>query len=126
MCRMTIYKGLGIDQSILLSDLITRPNHSIIKQSYNCQERFHNTGLPPQLNADGFGIGWYVESLYSAQDKFPSPAIKKRKVLSRRPGRRPSKIEQNRNKQYETPCVFTSVTPAWNNRNLFQLADKVK
>lgn len=25
-----------------------------------------------------------------------------------------------------TPCVFTSVTPAWNNRNLQRLADKIR
>lgn len=25
-----------------------------------------------------------------------------------------------------TPCIFTSVTPAWNNQNLTRLAEKIK
>jgi glutamine amidotransferase len=25
-----------------------------------------------------------------------------------------------------SPCIFTSVTPAWNNMNLIRLADKIK
>lgn len=25
-----------------------------------------------------------------------------------------------------TPCIFTSVTPAWNNNNLIRLAEKIK
>ncbi|KAF0694256.1 Aste57867_14851 [Aphanomyces stellatus] len=119
MCRMTVYKGLGLDQSILLADLIVKPKHSIIHQSYDCHERFHNTGLPPQLNADGFGIGWYAEKLYSAKtrDELFSP---KRRVSDSFDG-----VVVPRNKEYETPCVFTSISPAWNNRNLVQLADKV-
>jgi predicted glutamine amidotransferase len=134
---MTIYKGLGLEQSILLADLIVKPKHSIIHQSYDCHERFHNTGLPSQLNADGFGIGWYAEKLYShAKDRVPleicevvSPHMKS----STRPslgGRRHSMSEDGvvvpRNREYETPCIFTSISPAWNNRNLVQLADKVR
>lgn len=125
MCRMTIYKGLSLEQSILLSDLIVNPNHSIIRQSYSCQERFHDTGLPPQLNADGFGIGWYAEPMYQAKlqvDEVLSPQTKRRK----RTDSVGAAVVIERNRQYETPCVFTSVTPAWNNRNLFQLADKVR
>ena len=79
---MTIYKGLGLDESILLSDLIVKPNHSIIRQSYSCQERFHDTGLPPQLNADGFGIGWYAEPMYAKgleSNALDSPVIAKRR-----------------------------------------------
>lgn len=123
MCRMTIYKGLSLEQSILLSDLIVHPNHSIIRQSYSCQERFHDTGLPPQLNADGFGIGWYAEPMYLAKDQevVLSPQTKRQKRCDSA-----TACVIPRNRQYETPCVFTSVTPAWNNRNLFQLADKVR
>ncbi|CAJ0863538.1 2036_t:CDS:2, partial [Entrophospora sp. SA101] len=28
--------------------------------------------------------------------------------------------------QIESPCIFTSVTPAWNNKNLSRLAEKIK
>ncbi|OQS02528.1 hypothetical protein THRCLA_05104 [Thraustotheca clavata] len=124
MCRMTIYKGLGLDQSILLADLIVKPKHSIIHQSYNCTERFHNTGLPSQLNADGFGIGWYAEKLYSNKQReydevMPSPKKQCRHSDS------VDGVVVPRNREYETPCVFTSISPAWNNRNLVQLADKV-
>ncbi|EQC32108.1 hypothetical protein SDRG_10304 [Saprolegnia diclina VS20] len=124
MCRMTIYKGLGLEQSILLADLIVKPKHSIIHQSYSCTERFHNTGLPPTLNADGFGIGWYAEKLYSSKkrrhdDDMPSPKKQRRHSDS------VDGVVVPRDREYETPCVFTSISPAWNNRNLVQLADKV-
>ncbi|KAG9411941.1 hypothetical protein AC1031_017579 [Aphanomyces cochlioides] len=117
MCRMTVYKGLGLDQSILLADLIVKPKHSIIHQSYDCHERFHNTGLPPQLNADGFGIGWYAEKLYSTKAREGHLSPRRRESFDG--------VVVPRNKEYETPCVFTSISPAWNNRNLVQLADKV-
>jgi len=39
-----------------MADLLTRPNHSIIQQSWDCRERM--TAGP--LNGDGFGIGWYT------------------------------------------------------------------
>ena len=83
MCRMMIYKS-RLEQSILLSDLIVKPNHSIIRQSYNCQERFHDTGLPPQLNADGFGIGWYAESMYRVKESADviSPKTKRRREMN--------------------------------------------
>ncbi|RHX97095.1 hypothetical protein DYB36_007329, partial [Aphanomyces astaci] len=111
---------LGLDQSILLADLIVKPKHSIIHQSYDCHERFHNTGLPSQLNADGFGIGWYAEKLYSAKTRDELLFSPKRRVSDSFDG-----VVIPRNKEYETPCVFTSISPAWNNRNLVQLADKV-
>jgi len=87
MCRILIFHGR---KPITMSDLITKPTHSIIKQSYACQERIDNS----PLNGDGFGIGWYA----------PSPD----------------------EKEVETPCVFLSVTPAWNNLNLLRLAEKIK
>lgn len=50
MCRLLGYLG----QSILLHNLIEKPTHSLVVQSYKPQEM--TGGL---LNADGFGIGWY-------------------------------------------------------------------
>ena len=80
MCRFLVYKG----SEIIMADLLTRSEHSLIMQSYKAEER------KEPLNGDGFGVGWY---------------------------------------DYEVdniPCVFTSVYPAWNNRNLRRLADKIR
>jgi glutamine amidotransferase len=50
MCRLEGYIG----SPILLEQLIAKPEHSLIVQSY--QPREMTAGL---LNADGFGVGWY-------------------------------------------------------------------
>lgn len=57
MCRFTLY--LGNETS--LCSLITEPEHSLIKQSFNSKERIE------PLNGDGFGVGWYI-------DNDPNPA----------------------------------------------------
>jgi ergothioneine biosynthesis protein EgtC len=80
MCRLLVYRG----RDILMSDLLTRAEQSLIRQSFRARER------EEPLNGDGFGVGWY------APDIDP------------------------------TPCVFTSVRPAWSNRNLHRLAEKVR
>lgn len=79
MCRFLVYQG----REILMAELLTRPNHSLIKQSYQAQERSE------LLNGDGFGVGWYAPHVDS------------------------------------TPCLFTSITPAWSNQNLRRLAEKI-
>ncbi|KAJ2547450.1 glutamine amidotransferase subunit [Coemansia sp. RSA 1933] len=56
MCRFLLYKS---NSPILLADLLTRPAHSIIMQSFNCKLRI-DTRRP--MNGDGFGIGWYDEN----------------------------------------------------------------
>jgi len=94
MCRILIYHGR---QPITMADLITKPTHSIIRQSYACQERIDNS----PLNGDGFGIGWYTTGELCVQ-------------------------EGQTNIESQTPCVFLSVTPAWNNLNLIRLAEKIK
>jgi len=53
MCRFIAYLG----EPILLSSLVTEPDHSIIHQSYRSRER------PEPLNGDGFGLAWYVPRL---------------------------------------------------------------
>eukprot|EP00164_Ancoracysta_twista_P006780 GFYU01009510.1.p1 GENE.GFYU01009510.1~~GFYU01009510.1.p1 ORF type:complete len:296 (-),score=61.47 GFYU01009510.1:85-972(-) len=82
MCRFLIYRG----DPILMCDLITRPKHSLLRQSYLAKER--STGETGNINGDGFGIGWYQTDID------------------------------------EYPCVFTSVSPAWNNMNLLNIAEK--
>jgi glutamine amidotransferase len=80
MCRFLAYKG----REISMSDLLTRSDQSLIRQSFKARER------EEPLNGDGFGVGWYAQEI--------DP----------------------------TPCVFTSVQPAWANRNLHRLAEKIR
>lgn len=80
MCRFLCYTG----SPIMLANLLYRPGHSLILQSYKARERRE------PLNGDGFGVGWY------------QPEIS------------------------QTPCVFTSLTPAWSNRNLQRLSEHIK
>jgi len=94
MCRILIYHGR---QPITMADLITKPTHSIIRQSYASLERIDHS----PLNGDGFGIGWYTTGDLCVQVSQP-------------------------NCEEQTPCVFLSVTPAWNNLNLIRLAEKIK
>ncbi|MDB6180214.1 class II glutamine amidotransferase [Paracoccus fistulariae] len=51
MCRWAAYVG----QPIFLEDIVSRPAHSLIRQSQSAQRC-----LTP-VNADGFGIAWYGE-----------------------------------------------------------------
>jgi predicted glutamine amidotransferase len=80
MCRFLCYSG----PPVLLSELLYRPGHSLILQSYKAKERAE------PLNGDGFGVGWYAPEIAA------------------------------------TPCVFTSVSPAWSNQNLRRLAEHVR
>jgi predicted glutamine amidotransferase len=49
MCRFLCYKG----PPLLAADLLYKPAHSLIQQS------FHATERKDPLNGDGFGLGWY-------------------------------------------------------------------
>jgi len=79
MCRFLAYKG----EKTLIADILTRPYHSLIKQSYSAKMR------EEPLNGDGFGMGWYDPDL----DKYPG--------------------------------LYTSIIPAWGNRNLHRIAEKL-
>lgn len=52
MCRHLAYLGPAIS----LGELLTRPEHSLVVQSWAPRRQTH--GL---LNADGFGVGWYAD-----------------------------------------------------------------
>ncbi|RPA79181.1 YNL191Wp-like protein [Ascobolus immersus RN42] len=54
MCRWVIFKGR---EEILLADLLLRPAHSILTQSYDCRLRLD---YRRPHNGDGFGIGYYT------------------------------------------------------------------
>lgn len=59
MCRFVLYMG----PPITLDLLTTRPEHSIIRQSFKARMR------EEPLNGDGFGIAWYVPEIS------PEPAL---------------------------------------------------
>lgn len=52
MCRMVGYLG---GPEVTLSSLVLEPDHSLLVQSYAPQEM-----LSGVVNADGFGVSWYV------------------------------------------------------------------
>lgn len=52
MCRMLGYLG---GPEVTLSSLVLEPEHSLLVQSYAPEEM-----LSGVVNADGFGVGWYV------------------------------------------------------------------
>jgi predicted glutamine amidotransferase len=49
MCRFVAYQG----HPVLLADLLYRPRHSLVAQSYRAET------MAQPFNADGFGVGWY-------------------------------------------------------------------
>jgi len=61
MCRWLVYFG---NEKILLADLITRPKHSIVQQSF-CDpylpfiDELTKQKLTHKINGDGFGLAWY-------------------------------------------------------------------
>lgn len=61
MCRFLAYTGTPV----LLSDLLYRPSHSLIRQSHCARE------MDESLNGDGYGIGWYVP------DVDPTPCVQR-------------------------------------------------
>jgi len=53
MCRFLLYSG----PEVLVSSVVIDPDHGMIQQSSNA----HDSVTP--LNADGFGVAWYVPSI---------------------------------------------------------------
>src|SRR5262252_10717719 len=78
MCRWLAYSG----STILIDDLLYKPEHSLIAQSLNSTLGAETT------NGDGFGIGWYGVG--------------------------------------DTPGVFHSIEPAWNDRNLREVSGHIE
>jgi glutamine amidotransferase len=52
MCRMVAYLG---GPEVTLSSVVLEPEHSLLVQSYAPEEMMSSV-----VNADGFGVGWYV------------------------------------------------------------------
>jgi len=53
MCRFIAYLG----KPIMADELLLKPANSLVHQSYSAGE------MPEILNGDGFGIGWYIQSI---------------------------------------------------------------
>jgi predicted glutamine amidotransferase len=64
MCRWLAYSG----PRLRLSDLLTRPDHSLIDQSRHARQNVETT------NGDGFGVGWYGEEQTPALYRDTHPA----------------------------------------------------
>ncbi|KAL6762357.1 nucleophile aminohydrolase, partial [Haematococcus lacustris] len=95
MCRLMAFIG---ERPALIADVVLWPQRSIIKQSYDARERKGDPALPFHLghgNLNGDGFGIGWFGTDERRDKDP------------------------------TPCVFTSITPAWNNENLARLSCKI-
>ncbi len=63
MCRFVAYLG---EKAALLSEVVDKPKNSLINQSRSARE-----GLT-ELNADGFGIGWYNKNISALPAVFKS------------------------------------------------------
>ncbi|GMG19107.1 unnamed protein product [Ambrosiozyma monospora] len=71
MCRFLIYKGRD---PMLLSNLLTKPAHSIINQSFDCRLRIDHA----PVNGDGFGVGYYIsENEITSQTNSHEPCLYK-------------------------------------------------
>ncbi|WP_406099377.1 class II glutamine amidotransferase [Streptomyces sp. NBC_01013] len=79
MCRWLAYSGT----SVVLADLLYKPEHSLIDQSLHSRMGVETT------NGDGYGVGWYGS-------------------------------------ERDTPAVIRDTGPAWNDRNLRELADHIR
>ncbi len=95
MCRFLIFIG---EREVFISEIVTKPKHSIVHQSYehflpgleqNQNAQTNLTRANIHLNGDGFGVAWYTKGL-------------------------------------QNPCIFTQVTPVWNNLNLNRLSACIK
>ncbi|GBF92924.1 hypothetical protein Rsub_05760 [Raphidocelis subcapitata] len=87
-----------IGHPMLVADVVLWPDRSIIKQSYDARERLQDPSLPFHLgfgNLNGDGFGIGWFNTEERREVDPSP------------------------------CMFKSITPAWNNENLARLSTKI-
>ncbi len=70
MCRWIAYTG----QPIFIDQVVTVPEHSLVRQSFDTRMRFSKNGTLLNLNGDGFGIGWYTDKSTPGLYKDEQPA----------------------------------------------------
>ena len=72
MCRWVAYQGT----SVFLEEFVSRPCQSLIAQSRHCRE------AKTEVNADGFGLGWYGERTHPGVFRDVRPAWSDENLLS--------------------------------------------
>jgi len=127
MCRFLIYKGA---EPIRLSNLLTKPQHSIINQSFDSRLRLDRRR---PINGDGFGLAYYPteESPVLTTKKYHSKGaydLSSDDDISDNESLCLENIdsEVEREEQEVGPSIFKAITPAWNNENLRILAERTK
>lgn len=103
MCRWLAYTG----SPILLAEALYAPAHSLIDQSLHSR-----LGAEP-TNGDGFGIGWYDPPSAASTSALGASGSALGAASSALGAASP------------VPGVFRSIEPAWNDRNLHELASHV-
>ncbi len=91
MCRFLAYLGT----SIIIDALIYQPKNSLVQQSFHARE------IKDPLNGDGFGMGWYVQSISETPAVYTSamPAWSDRNLRHLAP-------------KVSSPCIFAHVRAA--------------
>src|SRR3989338_8137411 len=145
MCRFMVF--VSGHRPTLLADLILHPAHSMTKQSSRSLQRSEGN-----LNGDGFGVGWYTRHLLHSEESWSATVITK--ARPKEPSAAAAIQEQTEHSDdkskalsgsteapassladapeplcpfgaSQNPCVFNSVTPAWNNQNLYRISSKI-
>lgn len=70
MCRWIAYMG----EPIFLEQLVTKPVHSLVRQSMNAKMYYGMDGSLWSVNADGTGVGWYGRRAEPGLFRDDSPA----------------------------------------------------
>lgn len=141
MCRFLIYKGTD---PIRLSNLLTKPQHSIINQSFDSRLRLDRRR---PINGDGFGLAYYPTFVDEEEQNSKKTSTTQSHGYSERESCDDDAVSNHLhsdsdslnlneiNKLYEEeveeeedigPSVFKAITPAWNNENLRILAERTK
>lgn len=116
-----MFKGV---EPIQLSNLVTKPAHSIINQAFDARLRLDATR---SVNGDGFGLGWYDAPPPCSNTAGPSASASASPPNPQEQETGPTPRQKEKSKENsEAPCIFTSVTPAWNNQNLQRLCEKIR
>ncbi len=72
MCRWVAYQG----EPVFLEEFVSRPCQSLVAQSRHCRE------AKTEVNADGFGLGWYGERARPGTFRDIRPAWSDENLLS--------------------------------------------
>ncbi|KAG0675448.1 hypothetical protein C6P40_001827 [Pichia californica] len=97
-----------------LSNLLTKPAHSIINQSYDSRLRID----AQPVNGDGFGVGYYT---LNEEEKG-----KENRMNFRQIDNNSNNDDVDVDNDDNSPCLYKAITPAWNNLNLQRISEKTR